>query len=132
MDTYDLPLPTSRGVTTHRYLIGVNVGQDTPLSSTRIATVTPLLIGFRVTMPDDWLTLDDLQAIVDQYDIKYGKPLTTLRMPHYMRRAIIVLMDEQRKSGQLTVDASTGALILGDVQLLADKDLPPRTFEVLG
>ena len=116
----------------HRPLRAIYVNHEG--DAARLALVSD--DGLTFTLPDNWLSLYDLQAVTDAVDTRFGRPASTLVMSHAMRRAVLMLMDEHQArheppivaNGQITLrlDPDRDAIIA----LHAVRDCPARTIRV--
>ena len=82
------------------------------------------------TFPDDWLTLEDLQAMADYVDTTYGKPVQRIICRHSCRRAIILLLSNLRQNDpRIPLPfAQTQEFYAGETPVSADRDIPRRTI----
>lgn len=81
-----LELPTKRTIPARSQpLRAIYVESGQPM---RLAKVDPT--GLVYTMPDDWISPDDLQAIFDAIDTKFCRPVRAIVVCHALRRAIII------------------------------------------
>lgn len=135
----DISLPTHRELPARRQPLRViYVGQGPPNFAHRTAQM--VIEGpnaFLFQLPDDWLCVDDLQAICDAATTRTGRAVEALTVNHAMRRTILILIDEHMADGiTAVVPTPAGNLhvrgIAGnpDLAILVERDLPARQIRV--
>lgn len=136
----NISLPTHRELPArHRPLRAIYVSQGG--DALRAQRTAQMVIegpdAFLFQFPDDWLCVDDLQAICDVVAIRTGRPIIALTVNHAMRRAIIVLINEHTDDGLTTVVPTPGGNLhvcgvaaYPDLAVLVERDLPSRLIRV--
>lgn len=80
-----------------------------------MVAMTYYLTKVMVELPDDWLSLDDLQTVIDEIGVRTGKHVQRLVSCHTLRRAAIELFAAEQG--------------FGSVNWQAERGIPSRTIE---
>jgi len=81
---------------------------------------------FIIRLPDDWLCLDDLQAIADYVAITEGRPIAAMTMRHELRRNVLILYEQDKRA----CGRSLSGCVSGELPLLSDATYAPRVITV--
>lgn len=135
----DIELPIHRELPARKQpLRAIYVSRDGSGIGSRLAQmVIESNDRFLFQFQDDWLCVDDLQAICDAAQIRTGRVVESLTVNHAMRRAIILLTSDHKDDGITShVPTPAGNLVVRgvvgnpDVAIIADRDFPSRMIRV--